>query len=126
MTRPRNLMRDTAQGEAAAQDAQIARAIDEVGDFGPALFVEGCSAAALWAAGAEPGAFALDPTRVDVTSEWDILYWSRHFGIPPVDVVRAVEQIGDQPERVREWVEMQTRARQMTPGVNEEEVATLQ
>lgn len=61
-------------------------------------------AEALMRAGVAPGSMALDPTRVDSSSEWDVLYWSKYYCVSPVLLARAVEQVGDKPERVHRWL----------------------
>ena len=43
-----------------------------------------------------------DRDRIDVNEEWELRDWSQKFGVSPDELKRAVQQVGDRAEAVRQ------------------------
>jgi hypothetical protein len=46
------------------------------------------------------GSGGQDRSRIDVSQEWELRYWTDKFGITPEDLKQAVRQVGDRVEDV--------------------------
>ncbi|MFN2645144.1 MAG: DUF3606 domain-containing protein [Burkholderiales bacterium] len=43
-----------------------------------------------------------DRDRINVNEEWEVRDWSQKFGVSPDELKRAVQQVGDRAEAVRQ------------------------
>jgi hypothetical protein len=43
-----------------------------------------------------------DRDRINVNEEWELRDWSQKFGVSPDELKRAVQQVGDRAEAVRQ------------------------
>jgi AraC-like DNA-binding protein len=43
-----------------------------------------------------------DRDRININEEWELRDWSQKFGVSPGELKRAVQQVGDRADAVRE------------------------
>jgi hypothetical protein len=43
-----------------------------------------------------------DRDRINVNEEWELRDWSQKFGVSPDELKRAVQQVGDRADAVRQ------------------------
>ena len=43
-----------------------------------------------------------DRDRIDVNQDWELRDWAKKFGVTPDELKRAVQQVGDRAEAVRQ------------------------
>ena len=43
-----------------------------------------------------------DRDRINVNEDWELRKWSRPFGVSPEELKRAVQQVGDRADAVRQ------------------------
>lgn len=50
-----------------------------------------------------------DRTRINVNEDWELLYWTKQFGVNEATIRKAVQKVGPSVEAVREELGLLTK-----------------
>lgn len=45
-----------------------------------------------------------DPKQINRNQEWELNWWSQHFGVSKADIIKAIDAVGPMASSVEAWL----------------------